>query len=46
MKTLDFLYGHVSSKLYNAEHYIDKHLDLGVVIGGPARSNGGPRRGG
>jgi hypothetical protein len=32
LNTLDFLYGHVLLKLYNAQHYIDKHPDLGLVI--------------
>jgi hypothetical protein len=32
LNTLDFLYGHVLLKLYNALHYIDRHPDLGLVV--------------
>jgi len=32
LDTLDFLYGHVLLKLYNAQHYIDAYPDLGTVI--------------
>lgn len=32
LNTLDFLYGHVLLKLYNALHYIDRHPDLGLVL--------------
>jgi hypothetical protein len=29
---IDFLYGHVLLKLWNAQHYLDKHPDLGLVL--------------
>ena len=32
LNTLDFLYGHVLLKLYNAQHYLDRHPDLGLVL--------------
>lgn len=32
LNTLDFLYGHVLLKLWNAQHYLDKHADLGLVL--------------
>ncbi|MFZ1694843.1 MAG: hypothetical protein WAT74_16715 [Flavobacteriales bacterium] len=32
LNTLDFLYGHVLLKLWNAQHYLDKHPDLGLVL--------------
>lgn len=32
LNTLDFLYGHVLLKLWNAQHYLDAHPDLGLVI--------------
>ncbi len=32
LNTLDFLYGHVLLKLFNAQHYIDRHPDLGLVV--------------
>jgi hypothetical protein len=32
LDTLDFLYGHVLLKLYNAQHYLDQHPDLGLII--------------
>jgi hypothetical protein len=32
LNTLDFLYGHVLLKLWNAQHYLDRHPDLGLVI--------------
>lgn len=32
LNTLDFLYGHVLLKLYNAQHYLDKHPELGLVV--------------
>jgi len=32
LNTLDFLYGHVLLKLYNAAHYIKRYPDMGVVV--------------
>lgn len=32
LNTLDFLYGHVLLKLYNALHYLDQHPDLGLIV--------------
>ena len=32
LDTIDFLYGHVLLKLYNAQHYIDNYPDHGVVL--------------
>lgn len=32
LNTLDYLYGHVLLKLYNAQYYLDKYPDLGLVI--------------
>lgn len=32
LNTLDFLYGHVLLKLYNAQYYLDGHPDLGLVL--------------
>lgn len=32
LNTLDFLYGHVLLKLYNAQYYLDKHPELGLVL--------------
>ena len=32
LDTIDFLYGHVLLKLYNAQHYIDNYPDHGVVV--------------
>ncbi|MEO8069264.1 MAG: hypothetical protein ABI599_16315 [Flavobacteriales bacterium] len=32
LDTIDFLYGHVLLKLYNAQHYIDNYPEHGVVI--------------
>lgn len=32
LNTLDFLYGHVLLKLFNAQHYLDRHPDLGLVL--------------
>ena len=32
LNTLDFLYGHVLLKLWNAQHYLDQHPDLGLVL--------------
>ena len=32
LNTLDFLYGHVLLKLWNAQYYLDAHPDLGLVI--------------
>lgn len=32
LNTLDFLYGHVLLKLWNAQYYLDSHPDLGLVI--------------
>lgn len=35
LNCLDFLYGHVILKLYNAQHYLDNHPDKGLVIIAP-----------
>jgi hypothetical protein len=32
LNCLDFLYGHVLLKLLNAQHYLDAHPDLGLVL--------------
>ncbi|MBS1570584.1 MAG: hypothetical protein JST45_14235 [Bacteroidetes bacterium] len=32
LNTIDHLYGHVLLKLFNAQHYIDKHPDIGLVV--------------
>ncbi len=32
LNTLDFLYGHVLLKLWNAQYYLDQHPDLGLVL--------------
>ena len=32
LNTLDFLYGHVLLKLFNAQHYLEKYPDLGLVL--------------
>lgn len=32
LNTLDYLYGHVLLKLWNAQHYLDHHPDLGLVL--------------
>lgn len=32
LNTLDFLYGHVLLKLFNAQHYLEKWPDLGLVL--------------
>lgn len=32
LNTLDFLYGHVLLKLWNAQYYLDSHPDLGLVV--------------
>jgi hypothetical protein len=32
LNTLDFLYGHVLLKLYNATHYLDAYPQLGLVV--------------
>lgn len=32
LNTLDFLYGHVLLKLFNASHYLKAHPELGLVI--------------
>ncbi len=32
LNTLDFLYGHVLLKLYNAAHYLQRYPDLGLVL--------------
>ncbi len=32
LNTLDFLYGHVVLKLWNAQYYLDAHPDLGLVL--------------
>jgi hypothetical protein len=32
LNALDFLYGHVLLKLYNAQYHLDHHRDLGLVI--------------
>ena len=35
LNCLDFLYGHVLLKLYNAQHYLDAHPDKGLIIIAP-----------
>lgn len=32
LNALDFLYGHVLLKLYNAAHYLERYPDLGLVV--------------
>lgn len=32
LNTLDFLYGHVLLKLWNAQYYLDAHPELGLVV--------------
>lgn len=32
LDTLDFLYGHVLLKLYNAQYYLDKHPERGLIL--------------
>jgi hypothetical protein len=32
LNTLDFLYGHVLLKLWNAQHYLEAYPDIGLVI--------------
>lgn len=32
LNTLDFLYGHVLLKLYNAAHYLQRYPDIGLVV--------------
>lgn len=32
LNTLDFLYGHVVLKLFNAQYYLDEHPDVGLVV--------------
>ncbi len=32
LNTLDFLYGHVLLKLWNAQYYLDAHRELGLVL--------------
>ncbi|MCB0791118.1 MAG: hypothetical protein H6595_01030 [Flavobacteriales bacterium] len=32
LNTLDFLYGHVLLKIYNAQHYLDHHPEHGLVM--------------
>lgn len=32
LNTIDHLYGHVLLKLFNAQHYLDKHPDIGLVV--------------
>lgn len=32
LNTLDFLYGHVLLKLFNAQYYLDRHPELGLVL--------------
>lgn len=32
LNTLDFLYGHVLLKLYNAAHYLERYPDMGLVV--------------
>lgn len=32
LNTIDHLYGHVLLKLFNAQHYIDNHPDIGLVL--------------
>jgi hypothetical protein len=35
LNCLDFLYGHVILKLYNAQHYLDNYPDKGLIIIAP-----------
>ncbi|HRQ83687.1 MAG TPA: hypothetical protein PLV70_01085 [Flavobacteriales bacterium] len=32
LNTIDHLYGHVLLKLFNAQHYLDRHPDIGLVV--------------
>lgn len=32
LNTIDYLYGHVLLKLFNAQHYIENHPDIGLVV--------------
>lgn len=32
LNTLDFLYGHVLLKLYNAAHYLQRYPDVGLIV--------------
>jgi len=32
LNTLDFLYGHVLLKLYNAAHYLERYPDIGLIV--------------
>ncbi|HMN04386.1 MAG TPA: hypothetical protein PKD45_01560 [Flavobacteriales bacterium] len=32
LNTIDFLYGHVVLKLFNAQYYLDHHPDIGLVV--------------
>lgn len=32
LNTIDHLYGHVLLKLFNAQHYLDNHPDIGLVV--------------
>lgn len=32
LNTIDHLYGHVLLKLFNAQHYIENHPDIGLVV--------------
>ena len=32
LNTLDYLYGHVLLKLYNAQYYMDRHPDVGLIL--------------
>lgn len=32
LNTIDHLYGHVLLKLFNAQHYLDHHPDVGLVV--------------
>lgn len=32
LNTLDYLYGHVLLKLYNAQYYLDRHPGIGLVL--------------
>lgn len=35
LNTLDFLYGHVLLKLFNAQYYLDRYPDLGLIVLAP-----------
>ena len=32
LNTIDHLYGHVLLKLFNAQHYLDEHPDIGLIV--------------